>query len=147
MNEIRQENAKEIAKKIRDCYDSHDKSYICCQCGRDDALNKCSICYTNSYCNECQDIDRTHPTYKFNFCKSEFAECLICGYIIKKYGSKIKIDLDDFLDINDWEFRLNNELDSFKKDPSRYEFVMKYQPNSEQKKILDKHGIVPICKH
>jgi hypothetical protein len=146
MNEIKQDNAKEIAKKIRDCYDSHDKSDICCQCGKECSNVECSICHTNTYCLECRYNDRTHPSYKFNYCKSEFAECPICGYVIKKYGSKIKIDLDDdFPDINYWESLLNNELDAFKKDPSRYEFVMRYQPTIEQKKILDKHGIVPIC--
>lgn len=39
MNEIKQDNAKEIAKKIRDCYDGHDKTSICCGCGRSDATN------------------------------------------------------------------------------------------------------------
>lgn len=145
MNEIKQDNAKWIAKVIRDCYDSHDKSDICCRCGRNGATNECSICHTDSLCRECRGTDRIHPTYGPDFCKSEFVECQICGYVIKKYGSKIKINLDwDFIDISYWESCLNETLNSFKANPHLYEFVMRYQPTIEQKKILDKHGIVPI---
>lgn len=147
MNEIKQDNAKRIAQVIRDCYDSHDKSDICCQCGRNGALSECSICNTDSYCRECRSNDRTRPTYGFDHCKSEFVECQTCGYVIKKYGSKIKINLDaDFLDISYWESCLNETLNSFKMKPHLCEFVMRYQPTIEQKKILDKHGIVPILQ-
>ena len=148
MNEIKQDNAGEIAKKIRECYECHNKTAICCHCGRHGATEECSICHTHSYCRECRGNDRIRPTYGFDYCKSEFTECPTCGYMIKKYGSKIKINLDDdYLDISSWEFSLNKELDSFKKDPDTYEFVMEYQPNRKQKEILDKHGIVPVCKH
>lgn len=147
MNEIKQDNAKEIAKKIRECYEKHDKSNICCECGEKDGGNyKCSICNTNTYCSSCKDFTYVSGYPRLGCCSSEFDECPICGYSTKKFGSKVTYFLEEDCIYQGEHFVPALERLKEKDGIKNAIFMSKHGLNDLHMDVLKRYDIVPIIK-
>ena len=131
--------AKCCAERIRQCYDSHDRRDICCQCGDEiycaDCPFRCDLCSTENCCQSCND--ELWDGTSFYICHSKFEECSVCGYMRKIYSSDAVINLSS-VDVKLWHTALSkiSTEDQFK-----YTYCITGEITEEMMSVLNQYSI------